>query len=319
MPVKFGLQLPIFTFPSRPGENIFAVAREIAQTAEELGFDSLWFMDHLSQIPPGASETEPLLECWTGLAAMAACTKKMKLGSMVTAASLRPPSILAKMTATVDNVSDGRLIVGIGSGWVEWEHKAYGLEFPSVGVRLKRLEETILILKEMWTQERATFEGEYFQVRDAVCNPKPIQKPHPPLLIGGRGEKVTLRIAAKYAQAYNTISDPPEVYAHLLKVLRQHCQEVGTDYDAILKTFTTAVTIAPSRAEVDDKVKRLRPAAASMDWFAEATVIGTPDEVAARLQEYVDLGTQYLILSFWDVDEIESLRLFAREVMPRFA
>lgn len=319
MPAQFGLQLPSFSFPTRANDNVFDVGREITQTAEELGFDSVWLMDHLFQIPVVAPETDPLPECWSSLAALAASTTRIKLGSLVSAAGFRNPSILAKITSTIDVVSHGRLIVGMGAGWCDWEHKAYGLDFPEVGVRMRKLEEAIQVLLAMWTQERATFEGEYYQVRGAVNSPKPVQKPHPPILVGGNGEKVTLRITAQYAQAHNLGGGTPEECARVLGVLRGHCQRLGTDYDAILKTRLTPVMLAADKAEEAAKVQRLCPADSNEPHFRNRTIMGTPEQIAQQLQALVDAGVEYFIVSFWDVDELDNLRTFAREVMPRFA
>ena len=317
MPVQFGLQIPSFSFHARPDENIYAVTQDIAQLAEAEGLDSVWLMDHLFQIGVVAPETDPILDCWTGLAALAATTSKVKLGTLVSATGFRPPSVLAKMTATIDVISRGRLIVGIGGGWCDWEHKAYGLDFPSTGVRLKKLEETIHVLKAMWTDERATYEGEYFQVRGAVCSPKPIQRPHPPILIGGNGAKVTLRITAQHAQAHNLGGGTPEVCAQVLDTLRGHCERLGTDYDAILKTRLTSIMFAANEDEAEAKVQRLCPPDTTPEHVRNRTLIGTPDQVAAKLKEFVDIGVEYFIVSFWDVSEMEPIRTLAREVMPK--
>jgi len=317
MPVKFGLQIPSFTFHTRRGENVYRVAEEIARTAESEGMDSVWLMDHLFQIGVVAPETDPILDCWTGLAAFGAVTKRLRLGTMVAAAGFRPPSILAKMTSTIDVISDGRLIVGIGAGWCDWEHEAYGLDFPPVGVRMKKLEEAINILKAMWTQERATFEGECFHVRNAVCSPKPVQKPHPPILVGGSGEKVTLRICAQHAQMHNIGGGTPEATARTLGVLKAHCQRLGTDYDAIVKSRLTPVMLVEDEAEAQRKLQRLTPPDTTEEHVRNRTLIGTPEQVAANLKSFADVGIEYFIVSFWDIGEIEPLRAFAREVMPR--
>ncbi len=316
-PITFGLQIPSFTFPSRKGENVFAVGREIAQHVERLGFDSVWLMDHLHQIPVVAPETDPLLECWTGLAALAACTQRVKLGSMVSAVTFRNPALLAKMTSTIDVVSNGRVIVGIGGAWCDWEHKGYGLDFPPTGARLRMLEEAIRILKLMWTQERATFQGQHFRVQNAVNAPKPVQKPHPPILIGGSGEKVTLRICAQHAQAHNLGGGAPEQCAKTLATLKRHCETLGADYTAIWKTRLTPVMLADDKAETDAKVKRLCPAGASDQHFRARTLIGNPDQLAAQLRALADAGVESFIVSFWDVDDLTQLDRFAKEVMPR--
>ncbi len=317
MPVCFGLQLPSFTFRHRPGENVFTVARDLARQAESLGFDSVWLMDHLYQIQSVAAETDPLLECWTGLAALAASTTKVRLGSMVASATFRNPAVLAKMTSTIDVVSNGRLIVGIGGGWCEWEHAGYGIEFPPVNVRLQRLEEAVRILKAMWTQERATFEGRHYRVQNAVNSPKPVQKPHPPILIGGSGAKVTLRITAQHAQMHNIGGGPPEAARQVLQTLRRHCQALGTDCDAIRKTRLTPVLLARDAAEAEVKAKRYCPPGITPEQFMARTLAGTPEQVAERLRAYVDAGIQDFIVSFWDVDAPETLETFARGVMTK--
>src|SRR5262245_22373343 len=170
---SFGLQLPSFSYRERRDENVFEVTREIAGAAEAAGFDTLWLMDHLFQVALVAPETDPILECWTAMAALAASTRRIRLGSMVAAVGHRPPAMLAKMTATLDVISGGRLVVGVGAGWVEAEHRAYGFRFPSARERLEQLEEEIEILIAMWTQERATFHGKHFAIEGAISAPRP--------------------------------------------------------------------------------------------------------------------------------------------------
>ena len=317
MAVRLGLQIPSFSFHTRPSENVYSVTQEIAETAEASGLDSVWLMDHLFQIPVVAPETDPILDCWTGLAALAAATSKLKLGTLVAAAGFRPPSVLAKMTSTIDVISNGRFIAGIGAGWCDWEHKAYGLDFPPVGVRMQRLEEAIHVLKAMWTEERATFTGRHFQVEGAVCSPKPVQRPHPPILIGGSGERVTLRITAQHAQAHNLGGGTPQENAHTLAVLRGHCERLGTDYDAILKTRLQSVMFASSAAEAEAKMERVRPPGCSVEHFKRRTIIGTPDQVAEQLRAYVDVGVQYLIVSVWDAGELDPVRTLGEQVLPK--
>ncbi|MBI3744747.1 MAG: LLM class F420-dependent oxidoreductase [Chloroflexi bacterium] len=321
MAVKFGLQIPSFTFPTRPKENVWNVGRELAVEAENHGFDSIWLMDHLFQIPVVAAETDPLLECWTGLAALAAATKRVRLGSMVAAAGFRNPAVLAKMTSTIDVVSNGRLIVGIGAGWCEWEHKAYGIDFPAIGVRMKKLEDSLNILKAMWTQERATYEGQYYQARGAVNSPKPVQKPHPPILIGGSGEKVTLRLCAQYAQAHNLGGGSPEQNAKTLQTLKEHCQKLGTDYNKILKTRLQPIMFAKDEKELQRKMEKYTPPGYPgqdrKKHLEQRTLIGTGEQIAAQLQKYVDIGIDYFIVSFWDADDFENVRKVQKELMPR--
>jgi F420-dependent oxidoreductase-like protein len=317
MPVRFGLQIPSFTFPTRPRDNVYDVARELAQAAEALGMDSVWLMDHLFQIPVVAPETDPILDCWIGLAALAADTRRIQLGTLVAAAGFRPPSILAKMTATLDVISHGRLIVGLGAGWCDWEHRAYGLPFPPLGERMARLEETIQILRAMWSDERATFRGKHFQVEGAVCSPKPVQRPHPPLLIGGSGAKVTLRLTAQYAQMHNLGAGGVAEARRVLGLLRAHCERLGTDYAAITRSRLTPIMFADGPADAERRLRELCPAGETEKGFRARTLIGTPGEVAAQLREFVDGGIDYFVTSFFDPDPRESLRVLMAEVAPR--
>jgi len=316
MAVRFGLQIPSFSFPKHPDENVFRVARGIAQEAESLGFDSLWLMDHLFQIPIVAPETDPLPDCWTTLAALAASTSRMRLGTLVSCVGFRPPPLLAKMTASLDVISEGRLIVGLGAGWCDWEHRAYGFDFPGTGVRLAQLEEALQILIAMWTEERASFAGEHFQVEGAVCSPKPVQRPHPPILVGGSGPKVSLRIAAQYAQLHNLATGGPKESAEVLGVLREHCEALGRDYDAIEKTRLTPILFVDDEADAERRIAELRPVAETEEGFRARTLIGTPSQIAEQLQAFVDVGVETFITSFWDVDELVPLRTLMNDVAP---
>jgi F420-dependent oxidoreductase-like protein len=317
MPVRFGLQIPSFTFPNRPRDNVYDVARELARSAEALGMDSVWLMDHLFQIPVVAPETDPLLDCWIGLAALAADTQRIRLGTLVAAAGFRPPSILAKMTSTLDVISHGRLIVGIGAGWCDWEHRAYGLPFPPIGERMERLEESIRILLAMWRDERATFRGKHFAVEGAVCAPKPVQKPHPPLLIGGSGAKVTLRLTAQYAQLHNLGAGDVAEARRVLGLLRGHCERLGTDYSAITKSRLTPILFADGPADAARRMRELCPAGENEKGFRARTLIGTPEQVAEQLRGFVDVGVDYFVTSFFDADPGEPLRVLMSEVAPR--
>ena len=316
MSVRFGLQIPSFTFPKRPGENVFRVARDLAVEAENLGFDSVWLMDHLFQIPVVAPETDPLLECWTGLSALAASTERVRLGTLVSAVGFRGPSLLAKVTSSLDVISNGRLIVGLGAGWCDWEHRAYGLEFPPTPVRLQRLEEEIEILKRMWTEERASFAGRHYSIEGAVNSPKPVQQPHPPILIGGSGEKVTLSLTAQHAQLHNLGAGDAAECRRVLGVLREHCDRLGTDYDAIEKTRLTPILFTRDAADAERRIAELCPAAEKPDGFRARTLIGTPAEITDQLVAFREAGVETFITSFWDVDDVEPLHVLMKEVAP---
>jgi alkanesulfonate monooxygenase SsuD/methylene tetrahydromethanopterin reductase-like flavin-dependent oxidoreductase (luciferase family) len=230
----------------------------------------------------------------------------------VLAQSYRNPALLAKMAATFQMFSEGRLILGIGAGWKKDEYLAYGYEYPPTGSRLQGLAESVQIIRKMWTEPRANFQGQYHQVVDAICEPKP--SPLPPLLVGGGGKKVTLRITAQYADWWNFPGGTVQHYQELLDVLRDHCSQVGRDYGEITKTWLSdCVAVAASH----DAAVHL---AQSSPYYDPATsVVGTPDEVAAHLQHFIDLGVEHFILRFVDFPKTDSTRLFAREVIPRWS
>ena len=316
MALSFGLQIPSFSFPARPGEDLFAVTREIATAAETEGYDTLWMMDHLFQVPLVAPETDPLPECWTLLAALAVATQRIRLGSLVSAVGYRPPALLAKQTATLDAISGGRLVVGLGAGWAEAEYRAYGFPFPPARERLEQLEEAIEILIAMWTRERATFHGKHFAIEGAICAPKPMQRPHPPILVGGSGAKVSLRLAARYAQLHNIAFGDVDECSRVLGLLRGHCERLGRDFASIRKTRLTPVLVVADERAARRRIAELCPPGETEAGFRARTLLGTPREVAAQLQAFVDVGVEGFVTSFWDAERIDPLHEFMRDVVP---
>lgn len=248
------------------------------------------------------------LECWTAITYFAAAFPQLDFGALVLCQSYRNPAVVAKMGATLQLLTGGRFIMGIGAGWREDEYAAYGFDFPKPGVRLAQMEESINIIQALWAGGPTTFEGKYYQVHDAYCDPIP--EPMPPLLIGGGGEKVSLRLIAKYADWWN-YCDTPEVFAHKLSVLKTHCEEIGRDFDSIVKTWDgIQITIAETEAEAwrifeESPYKR------------RGKVVGTPDQVTQQLQAYVDLGVSVFFLRFDDFPSQTGIKLFVEEVMPR--
>jgi F420-dependent oxidoreductase-like protein len=295
---------------SNPTEA-YETMRRVAQEADALGYHSIWLYDHLHTIPPPIQEIT--FECWTSIAALARDTTRVRLGQIVTCNSYRNPALLAKMASTVDALSHGRLDFGIGAGWYEEEYTAYGYSFPGTHERLERLREAVEVILEMWTQEEAYFEGTYYQVRGAINQPKGVQKPHIPLLIGGGGEKVTLRLVAQYANACNIGGDIPTI-KHKLAVLKQHCEELGRDYESIKRTnLIDDCVIAETEADV---LARLTPQQRNnLQELRQTELIGTPEQIRERLAEYEAAGIQELIVRFVDAAQIEPVRLFARECM----
>ncbi len=281
---------------------------KVAQTAEEVGFASVWLVDHFHTIPYPSQEVT--FECWMSTAALARDTSTIRIGQMVTCNSYRHPALLAKMASTVDVLSHGRLNFGIGAGWDEQEYRAYGYTYPDGPERLRQLREAVQVMLAMWKEEEAYFEGTYYQVRGAINQPKGVKPPHIPLLIGGDGEKVTLKLVAQYADACN-VGDDPATVKQKLAVLKQHCATVGREYESIHRTSTTFCLIADS----DEQARALLPAErkARIGNKMTTALIGNPETIHQRLVVYEEAGVQELVLRFVDGTNLEALRRFARE------
>ncbi len=286
----------------------------VAQRAEALGYDSIWVYDHVHNVPRPAHEA--VFECWTTMAAISQLTSRIRLGQMVGCNSYRNPALLAKITATVDVISGGRLDWGIGAGWYENEYRSYGYEFPSPKDRIAMLRESVEIVRSMWTQSETTFRGEHYEVSRANCDPKPLQSPHPPIWIGGGGEQLTLRVVARYADCSNFGGDPTQ-WAHKRDVLRRHCEAVGRDPDEIRMTWSPEVFIRPTESEVLAAGSLSLSGEEASSWRA-GNLVGTPDQVAQKIQTYVDLGCRGFVAWCSDYPGTQSLDLLASEVMPRF-
>lgn len=304
----------------------WAVMRELAGYADDSAWDSLWVYDHFHTVPMPTGEATH--EAWSLMSAYAASTSRIKLGQMCTAMSYRNPVYLAKVAATADIISGGRIQMGIGGGWYEHEWRAYGYGFPSAGVRLGRLDEGVQIMRDAWRDGKVSFTGKHYQVDGAIVAPKPSQDSGIPLWIAGGGEKVTLRIAAKYAQ-YTNFGPEPAVFAHKSDVLAQHCRDVGTDFDAIVRSANVnAVVVGSSEAEVKDRLQRIRdrligaiPEAAADAMIARTTgpdsAVGTPEQVVERLGKLRELGCEYVICYFPEAAyDRSSIERFEQEVIP---
>ena len=282
-----------------------------AEMAERLGYHSFWLVDHFWTL--GMPDLD-LLEAVTMMSALAARTERVRIGTLVLCNSFRNPALLAKSLTTIDHISNGRLEVGLGAGWMEQEYRANGYEFPSVGTRLRQLDEGLQILKAMFTENRANFKGRYYTVTDAPNNPKPVQKPHPPIMIGGAGEKVLLRLVAKYADRWNCPAGYRD-FKKTLGVLHEHCRAVSRDPKDITVSEQLMVCIGANKAEADQKwemAKGRKP-------FSFTAVKGTPDEVVKQLREHVSWGVTMFTMMFADMAPPQTVELFAREVMPAFA
>jgi F420-dependent oxidoreductase-like protein len=307
--MRLGLQIQNFTYPGVPDDKLFERVADIAVTAEQSGFDCLWVMDHFYQIPFVGQRTEPMLEAYTVLAGLAARTSMASLGTMVTGVTYRNPAHLAKIVTTLDIVSSGRAILGIGAAWNEDEHRGYGFDFPPVKERMDRLEEALQICRAMFTEEAPAFIGRHYRIEEALNVPRPIRPSGIPILVGGSGERRTLRLVAKYADACNLFGDLPTI-RHKLEVLQRHCEEVGRDPGQIVKTRLGAVAIAPTTAEAD---KKAEASAARRGWSIEQyraySLVGTPDLVAEQADAYIEAGLDGLFFNMPDVYDLEAVAL----------
>jgi F420-dependent oxidoreductase-like protein len=318
--MRFGLQHPNFSFDYKQNDisQIFDSLKNLVISAEEKGFDSFWVMDHFHQLQMIGPPAEPMLEGWTTISALAGITSKIKLGTLVTGIIYRHPSILAKMGATLDVISKGRLFMGVGAGWNEEETLAYGIasSFPSNRERLDRLEEAIQIMRKMWTDEpTATFIGKYYQIKNAFCNPKPIQRPSLPILVGGGGEKRTLEIVAKYADACNLFGSP-ETVKKKLDVLKEHCKKVGRDYDSILKTKLGSIIIDKNDETAMERVGRIFKGM-SEEQISEYVIYGTTDSVVKQIEMLEKVGIEYFIVNLEFSRELEEVESFAINVIEK--
>jgi len=267
-------------WPNQPGE--WEPLRDFAQHIEQTGWDGLWVADHF--MPNQEDNSGPTGEAWTSIAALAATVPRIRLGTMVTGNTYRHPAVLAKMAAQVDGISGGRLVLGIGSAWQQNEHEAYGIPFYTVGSRLRRLEEAVQVIRSLFEHERTDFDGKFYQIANAPLAPKPVQRPHPPILIGGGGEKVTLRLAAQYADEWN-VWGSPDLLRHKIGILEQHCTDVGRDPATIRKSANAMVHITDDPAEAE-QVRQSNP----------RVLAGSASEMQVLVQQYIDAGVDELVV-----------------------
>jgi F420-dependent oxidoreductase-like protein len=307
--VRFGIQTP------QEGATFDALAAHWRE-ADALGYDTVFLDDHVYPVvrPP----SEPQMEAWTLLAALARETSRIEIGILVACNSYRSPALVAKMAATIDVVSGGRFVHGMGAGWYQSEYEGYGWDFPSAGVRLAQLDEALTLQKRLWHEERATFAGDWYRLEEAWCSPKPVRRPHPPILIGGGGEKVLLRLVARHADIWNCGGTVAELAAKL-DVLRRHCVTEQRDPAAIEASWFGNVIIDADPARARTRLERIAQAwGMPAEQMAARALAGTPDAVVARVRAYVAAGVTHFIGMFGRVDDVRSTRLFAERVLPAF-
>ena len=272
---------------------------EAASNIENLGYESIWVYDHFHTVPKPTQD--PTYECWTLMSALSQTTSKVRLGQMCTCNSYRNPAYLTKVASNIDVMSNGRLEYAIGAGWYDHEYRAYGYEYPSAGIRLKMLEESLIIYKKMTTEETPSFNGEFYQIDGAINQPKPIQKPYPPLWVCGGGEKVTLKLLAKYGDYGNWDVDV-DGFIQKSNILQNHCENVGRDFNEIGKTLHTNVLIADNQNDLDRKVEKLSTYTnIPKDYYYERPLIGTKDKVFETIDQYKEAGCIYLIAYIPDI------------------
>jgi len=280
---------------------------------DQLGFDSLWVCDHVYGVPmPGL----PIFEAWSQLAAAAALTQKAELGTLVTPPFFRNPAVLAKQIATIDHVSGGRTIAGLGAGWFQPEFESYGNPFPALGQRMRALEETAQILKGLWTEERFSFDGSHFRVKDAYCEPKPLRRP--PILIGGGGERVLMGIAARHADIWNNMAVAHAQLPQKLEALRRRCDEEGRDFDEVRISQQCVVVIEESEEAAKRSIAKAQKVYGGHmgAGLEEHGIWGTPERVVECLERHRALGCTGFVIEFFGRDTRVPAQLFADRVLP---
>jgi F420-dependent oxidoreductase-like protein len=299
-------------------EDAWRRSVEVAQTAERVGYDHIWVYDHVETVP--RREPTHCFEAFTTLAALSQLTTKVELGQLVTCSSYRNAGLLAKEAACIDVFSGGRLILGLGAGWYGREYDAYGYEYPSAKIRLQVLDETVTVIPRLWSEETVTFDGDHLHFNGAYCDPKPVREPRPPIWIGGGGEKVTLRIAARHADATNWQVGLDQ-FVHKSKVLAEHCDRIGRDFGSIVRTHGPDCRIFDNDR---DRAAWLDSPGGGQLWgrtahedYVRDNFVGTVDQVAEQVQGYVDAGCREFVLWFRDYPSSESLERFAAEVVPQ--
>ena len=284
MTAFFGFHMPTFTFRGVANDRLFDQVLENAKAAERAGFDLVTVMDHLYQIRGIGPETEPMMEAYTTLSALATQTSRVKLGTLVSGVTYRNPALLAKMVTTLDVISGGRAILGIGAAWNESEHGGYGFEFPPIGRRMDRLDEALAICKAMFTEERPSFEGRYYRIERALDSPRPVQPGGPPILVGGGGEQRTLRLVARYADYSHWFGGPIEDLRRKHEILDRYCEEIGRDPREITRTMGAPVVLVESDEQGRAVMEQIPPERRALMRSA------TPDQAVEILSGYVDIG-----------------------------
>jgi alkanesulfonate monooxygenase SsuD/methylene tetrahydromethanopterin reductase-like flavin-dependent oxidoreductase (luciferase family) len=319
----FGLVIPQgwrwLEYNSNSAIKQYHFSKEIIHLADMLGYNSAYAYDHLlGGAIFKANRMKNFFECFTLISSLLTITDKIRFGQVVTCNSYRNPALLAKMISTMDIISNGRMELGIGAGWYKDECLSYGYDYPVALNRINRLNEALNIIKLLWKQKTSTFSGEYYSIKDAVCNPKPIQKPHPTIMIGGTGEKFLLKTVARHADRYNHPFASPLDIRRRLYILKEHCNTIGRHYSDIERSIVIRCFIRGSEEEINHEIAKAKRKNESSEDFKKrlSAIIGTPEEVTSKLHEYIDLGITHFILHFIGLNQ-KSLELFNSEIIKK--
>ena len=285
---------------------------EASARIEKLNYASVWVYDHFHTVP--SPTQDPTFECWSLMAALSQVTENVRIGQMCTCNSYRNPAYLTKVASTIDSMSGGRLEFAIGAGWYDQEYKAYGYDYPSAGVRLKMLEEALQIYIAMTTQDKASFEGNYYKIKDAINQPKPLQKPYPPLWVCGGGEKVTLKLLAKYGDYGNWDVDV-KGFVHKSKILKNHCEEQNRNYSDIKKTLHTNVIIGNNEKDLDAKINKIVDVTGiPKEMYIDRPLVGVKEKVFDTIDEFSSVECEYLIAYIPDIVWGDTLEILSEKL-----
>ena len=295
-----------------PPENQWDTILKASKDIEDLNYESVWVYDHFHTVP--SPTQDPTFECWSLMAALSQVTKSVRIGQMCTCNSYRNPAYLTKVASTIDSMSGGRLEFAIGAGWYDQEYKAYGYEYPSAGVRLKMLEEALQIYIAMCTEDKASFEGEYYSIKNAINQPKPLQKPYPPLWVCGGGEKVTLKLLAKYGNYGNWDVDI-NGFIHKSEILKEHCEQQNREYSEIKKTLHTNVIIGENQKDFDNKINKItKITGIPKEMYINKPLVGTVDKVFDTIDEFKSIECAYIIAYVPDIVWGNSLEILSQKI-----
>jgi alkanesulfonate monooxygenase SsuD/methylene tetrahydromethanopterin reductase-like flavin-dependent oxidoreductase (luciferase family) len=330
--VKFGIEIPTFAGGGGTHRDVplyeridWKTTKNTAILAEKLGYESIWMADHFI-----LGNNGEMFEIWTAMSALAAITDRVELGSLVMCTLHRQPSVLAKMAATLDHMSNGRLILGVGAGWNEPELTAYGLSFPAAGERIARMKEGIKVMKAMWTEDKPTYRGKYYSINEAVCRPKPAQHGGPPIIVGAVGPQM-LKAAVEVGDGWNLCDDPTvDLYKGKLAIINEWCEKLSKPSESFMKTWDGHVVIGRNQADFNEKMDKLRRLRIPGDLYTlksqvipnemlQNCISGTPDECIKKIKQFTALGVSHFSLWFLDYPSLESMTLFAEQVLPEFS